>query len=54
MADTVAATFCSWTISSAPAKRKTCSDGRLVIWMALGLAIYFLYGKKHSRLSNEP
>ncbi len=27
---------------------------RLVIWMAIGLAIYFLYGKKNSRLSNEP
>jgi basic amino acid/polyamine antiporter, APA family len=24
---------------------------RLVIWMALGLAIYFLYGRKHSRIT---
>jgi APA family basic amino acid/polyamine antiporter len=24
---------------------------RLVIWMALGVAIYFFYGKKHSKLN---
>jgi APA family basic amino acid/polyamine antiporter len=24
---------------------------RLVVWMALGLAIYFLYGRKHSVLN---
>jgi basic amino acid/polyamine antiporter, APA family len=23
---------------------------RLFIWMALGLAVYFLYGRSHSRL----
>ena len=23
---------------------------RLIIWMALGLAIYFLYGRHHSRV----
>jgi APA family basic amino acid/polyamine antiporter len=23
---------------------------RLVIWMLLGLAIYFLYGRRHSRV----
>lgn len=26
---------------------------RLIIWMGLGLAIYFLYGMHHSRLNNE-
>jgi APA family basic amino acid/polyamine antiporter len=26
---------------------------RLVIWLAIGLAIYFLYGAKHSRLRRE-
>jgi len=27
---------------------------RLIIWMALGLAIYFLYGRSHSRFSKDP
>jgi APA family basic amino acid/polyamine antiporter len=26
---------------------------RLILWMALGLAIYFLYGRKHSVLGNK-
>ena len=24
--------------------------GRLLIWLALGLAIYFLYGRRHSKV----
>ena len=27
---------------------------RFVVWLVIGLAIYFLYGVRHSRLRNEP
>jgi APA family basic amino acid/polyamine antiporter len=26
---------------------------RLFAWLAIGLVIYFTYGKKHSKLNNE-
>ena len=27
---------------------------RLIIWMAIGIIIYFSYGKKHSKINNTP
>jgi APA family basic amino acid/polyamine antiporter len=26
---------------------------RFVVWMALGIAVYFLYGRHHSRVGKE-
>ena len=27
---------------------------RLLVWMFIGLVIYFLYGRSHSRVGNAP
>jgi APA family basic amino acid/polyamine antiporter len=37
--------ICGYMMSSLP----TDTWLRLVIWLAIGLAIYFFYGKSHSR-----
>ncbi|TDB63779.1 amino acid permease [Arundinibacter roseus] len=41
--------ICVYLMSSLPLE----SWYRLALWLALGLAIYFLYGKKHSKLNQE-
>ncbi len=41
--------ICLWQMVSLPAD----TWARLIVWMAIGLAIYFLYGRHHSKL-NRP
>ncbi|MCC3244903.1 amino acid permease [Methylocystis sp. WRRC1] len=45
----VGVAFSLWLLSRLPA----IAWERFLIWMALGLAIYFLYGRRHSRLAAE-
>ena len=42
--------ICGYMMYSLPRDTWT----RLVVWMLAGLAIYFLYGKRNSRIGNEP
>lgn len=39
--------FCGWLMYSLPVDTWV----RLLVWMAAGLAVYFLYGRRHSRLA---
>ena len=42
--------ICGYLMSSLPSDTWM----RLVIWMAIGLAVYFLYGRSHSKLAKQP
>jgi APA family basic amino acid/polyamine antiporter len=41
--------FCLWLMIGLPVD----TWARLIVWMALGLAIYFLYGRRHSKLRSS-
>jgi APA family basic amino acid/polyamine antiporter len=45
----VGVAFSIWLLSRLP----LIAWERFLIWMAIGLAIYFLYGRRHSRLAAE-
>jgi APA family basic amino acid/polyamine antiporter len=40
--------FCLWLMYGLPPD----TWARLIVWMALGLAVYFLYGRRHSKLQS--
>jgi APA family basic amino acid/polyamine antiporter len=41
--------FCGWLMISLPPD----TWARLLVWMGLGLCVYFLYGRRHSRLAQS-
>ena len=43
----VSAAACLWLMANLPGETWL----RFVVWMALGIGIYFLYGRRHSRLA---
>lgn len=45
----VGVAFSLWLLSRLPA----VAWERFLVWMAIGLAIYFVYGRRHSRLAGE-
>jgi len=42
--------FCFWLMSGLPPD----TWARLIIWMAIGLLIYFSYGRRHSKVQQQP
>lgn len=45
----VGVAFSLWLLSRLPA----IAWARFIVWLAIGFAIYFLYGRRHSRLARE-
>ncbi len=42
--------FCLWLMYGLPPD----TWARLIVWMAIGFLVYFLYGRKHSKLQPQP